>query len=74
MRPITPEQQAAWKFFLALPRRQWAGARIAFRRVHVGTSPSEAMLGFVADTGLNDQAMLAQLEAVLRDLAGEGRR
>jgi hypothetical protein len=72
-RPITPAETAAWRFFLNLHRDHWRGARVAFRQVHIGMAPSEAMLGFVADTGMADPAILAGLEAVLRDLAAEVR-
>ena len=72
MRPVTPAETAGWKFFLSLPRESWRGARIVFRRVHTGIPPGQAILGFVADTGVTDPALLAELEAVLEDLAAEG--
>ena len=71
MRPGTPAETAGWQFFLKMPRDSWRGARIVFRRVHVGMSPAQAVLGFVADTGVTDPALLAGLEAVLTDLAEE---
>ena len=70
-RPVSEAEKRGWKFFLALPRAYWKGARIAFRRVHVGMPPGEALLGFVADTGVTDPELLAELETVLRDLAAE---
>jgi hypothetical protein len=71
MRPITPAETAAWKLFLTLPRSQWTAAKKMFRLIHTGTSPDEAMLGFVSDTGITDPAVLAELEKVVRDLAEE---
>ena len=37
-------------------------------------APAEAVLGFVADTGVTDAALLAELEQVLTDLEREVRR
>ena len=70
-RPVSEAEKRAWGFFLSLPRESWRGARIVFRRVHTGMPPGQAILGFVADTGITDAAMLAGLERVLTDLAGE---
>ena len=74
MRPVTPAEIEGWRFFLRMPRDSWRGARIVFRRVHTGMSPGQAILGFVADTGVTDVAMLAELETVLRNLAAENGR
>ena len=73
-RPVNEAEKRAWRFFLSLPRESWRGARIVFRRVHTGMAPAEAVLGFVADTGLDDAALLTELETVLTDLAQEVRR
>ena len=70
-RPVSQAEKVGWRFFLALPRDHWKGARIAFRRVHTGVSPGEAILGFVAETGLDDAALLTDLETVLTELAAE---
>ena len=70
-RPVSEAEKVGWKLFLSLPRDYWKGARLAFRRVHVGMPPPEAILGFVADTGVADPALLAELERVLTDLAAE---
>ena len=70
-RPVSEAEKRAWRFFLAMPRDSWRGARIVFRRVHTGMPPGQAVLGFVADTGVTDVALLAELETVLRDLAEE---
>ena len=36
--------------------------------------PAQAVLGFVADTGVTEPALLAELETVLEGLAAEKRR
>ena len=72
--PVTPAEIAGWRFFLRMPRDSWRGARIVFRRVHVGMPPGQAIIGFTADTGVNDPALLAELETVLRNLAAENGR
>jgi hypothetical protein len=74
MRPVTAAEAAAWRFYLTLHRDHWKGARLAFRRVHVGTSATTAALGFVSDTGVTNVELLADLETALRALAEEGRR
>jgi hypothetical protein len=61
MRPITPAEMVAWKFFLTMPRDQWRDARIMFRRVHNGTAPSDALIQLVASTGIDDAATVAAL-------------
>ena len=71
MRPISDAEVAAWRLFLALPQRHWRGARTMFRVVHCSTSPAEAVIGFTANTGVTDAALLALLEKALRDLAKE---
>ena len=71
MRPVTPAETAAWKAYLGLPQPHWRAARALFRRVHYGTSPAEALLGFTADAGVTDPDTLAALETALRALAGE---
>ncbi len=74
MRPITPAEMVAWKFFLTMPRDQWRDARIMFRRVHNGTAPSDALIQFAGSTGLDDTDMVGRLEAVLEALAEERER
>ena len=74
MRPVTPAEIAGWRFFVKMPSDTMRGARVVFRRVHVGMSPGDAVLAFVADTGVTDAALLAELEAVLEELAAERKR
>ena len=74
MRPVTPAETAAWRFYLALHRDHWRAARAMFRRVHSGTAATPAVLGFVSETGITDMVVLDELEAVLRDLAKDVKR
>ena len=71
LRPVTTAEQEAWQFYLALHSTHWRAARAMFRRVHSGTPATAAVLGLVADTGVTDVALLAELETVLPNLAGE---
>lgn len=70
MRPITPAETEAWRFYLDLHRDAWRPARAMFRAVHAGARPSDVMLEFVAATGLTSGAA-ERLESVLQALAKE---
>lgn len=69
MRPVTPAETAAWRFYLSLHRDHWRAARMAFRRVCAGEAPSIALIAFVAASGISDQRAVAETEAVLQGLA-----
>lgn len=70
MRPITPAETEAWRFYLNLHRDAWRPARAMFRAVHAGAKPSETMLEFVQATGLTS-GTAEKLEGVLKALAKE---
>jgi hypothetical protein len=70
MRPITPAETEAWRFYLNLHRDAWRPARAMFRAVHAGAAPSEVMLEFVQTAGLPSGAA-ERLESVLQALARE---
>jgi hypothetical protein len=70
MRPITPAETEAWRFYLNLHRDAWRPARAMFRSLHAGATPSEVLLEFVAVTGLSNRAA-ERLEGVLQALAKE---
>ena len=72
MRPLTPAETEAWRFYLSLHTTHWRPARHMFRRASQGEKPEANLIQFVADTGVTDVALLAGLEAVLKDLAAEG--
>ena len=74
MQPLTPAETEAWRFYLRLPTTHWRAAREMFRRTCQGERPGPNLLRFVAETGVTDTAVMAKLEAVLRDLAAEVRR
>ncbi|HTI01220.1 MAG TPA: hypothetical protein VL752_09780 [Acidisoma sp.] len=72
MRPITPAETDAWRFYLNLHRDAWRPARAMFRAVcSQSASPGEALLAFVAASGLPSGAATT-LEAILQALAKEG--
>ena len=71
MRPVTPAEEAAWRLFLSLPSSTWRDARMMFRRVRNGMTPFDALAQFVGVSGYEDKTMIAALEAVLQELAGE---
>ena len=70
-RPVTPAETAAWRFYLNLNSNQWRAARVMFRRTCQGENHGAALLRFVAESGLNDTAVVVRLEILLRDLALE---
>jgi hypothetical protein len=69
---VTPAEREGWATFLAMPAPCMRAAREAFRQVHAGATAADALLAFVANTGLDDTALLARLEAALKGLAEEG--
>jgi hypothetical protein len=69
----TPAEREGWATFLAMPAPCMKAAREAFRQVHDGDTPGEAFLAFVARTALDDEPLLARLEAALQGLAAERR-
>jgi hypothetical protein len=70
MRPITPAETEAWRFYLNLHRGACRPARAMFRALHAGATPSEVLLEFVQATGLSNRAA-ERLEGVLQALAKE---
>jgi hypothetical protein len=70
-RPVTEAEKAAWRFYLGLHRDHWRPARAMFRRACDGDDPSANLFWFISDTGIDDPALLAELEAVLDRLAAE---
>ena len=73
MRPVSDAEREAWQFYLALHSTHWRPARHMFRRACCGDDPGSNLLQFVAETGLDNPAVIVHLEAVLRALAEEGR-
>ena len=73
MRPITPAETKGWGFYLALHRDHWRAGRHMFRRACQGEEPAVNLFWFIADTGLDDAAVVVYLEEVLKDLAEEKR-
>jgi hypothetical protein len=71
MRPVTPAEIVAWRFYLSLHRDHWRAAKAMFRGACAGEEQGANLLRFVADTGLDDGAVVVHLEDVLRDLASE---
>ena len=71
LRPITAAETEAWRFYLALHSTHWRPARHMFRRACQGVEPRTNLLHFVSDTGIDDPAVIACLEDVLKDLAAE---
>lgn len=70
MRPVTPAETEAWRFYLNLHRDAWRPAKAAFRAVHAGATPAAALLQFVAATGISGR-QAEQFERVLQALAAE---
>ena len=73
MQALTPAEGRAWRFYLSLHTTHWRAAREMFRRVCQGENHGTALLRFVADTGLDDTAVVVRLETALRDLAKEAK-
>lgn len=73
MRPITPAEVDAWRFYLGLHRHAWRPARAMFRAVHAGAAVSDALLEFTMATGIVG-SQVQMLERVLLKLAGEAGR
>lgn len=71
MRPVTPAETTAWRLCLSLHRDHWRAARKAFRRVCAGTSPAEAIIVFVGESGVSDPVAVVEMERALVDLAAE---
>lgn len=70
MRLITPAETDAWRFYLNLHRDAWRPAKAMFRAVHAGAPPADALLAFVAATGVTGR-QAQELERVLAALADE---
>ena len=54
-----------------MPAACMPAAREAFRRVHDGNPPRAALVAFAIQSGLDDKALMARLEAALKDLAAD---
>jgi hypothetical protein len=71
MRPITPGERLGWEAFLRLPSAHWKAARTMFRHSYGGWDVGTNLLRFVGETGINDMATIASLEAALTALEKE---
>jgi hypothetical protein len=71
MRPITPGERLGWEAFLRLPAVHWRAARTMFRHSYDGQNVGTNLLQFVSETGINDMATIASLEAALTLLEKE---
>jgi hypothetical protein len=71
---VTPAEREGWSTFLAMPAPCMRAAREAFRQVHAGATAADALLAFVAKTGLEDDALLERMKRALEGLATERAR
>lgn len=71
MRPVTPAETAASRFYLGLHRDHWRAARIVFRQVCAGIPANNALIAFVATAGPIEPETVEGMEAVLSAISRE---